>query len=100
MTGVQTCALPISKEIQSYEPKIALIGGIDGLKFYRNIANFLTEILSSTSIVFIEIGNNQAKEVMKIFKSKKIKCLELAKDIQQLNRLLILQKNQYKINVD
>ena len=89
-----------TKEIQSYEPKIALIGGIDGLKFYRNIANFLTEILSSTSIVFIEIGNNQAKEVMKIFKSKKIKCLELAKDIQQLNRLLILQKNQYKINVD
>ena len=87
-------------EIQSYEPKMALNGGIDGLKFYRNIANFLTEILSSTSIVFIEIGNNQAKEVMKIFKSKKIKCLELAKDIQQLNRLLILQKNQYKINVD
>ena len=89
-----------TKEIQSYEPKIALIGGIDGLKFYRNIANFLPEILSSTSIVFIEIGNNQAKEVMKIFKGKKIKCLELVKDIQQLNRLLILQKNQYKINVD
>ena len=89
-----------TKEIQSFEPKIALIGGIDGLKFYRNIANLLPEILSSTSVVFIEIGNNRAKEVMQIFKNKKIECLELAKDIQHLNRLLVLQKNKYKINVD
>jgi len=89
-----------AKEIQSFEPKIALIGGIDGLNFYRNIANFLPQILSSASIVFIEIGNNQAKDVMRIFKNEKIGCLELAKDIQHLNRLLVLQKNKYKINVD
>ena len=81
-----------TKEIQLYEPKKALIGGIDGLKFYRNIANFLYEILSSTSVVFIEIGNNRAKEVMQIFKYKKIECLELAKDIQHLNRLLVFAK--------
>ena len=81
-----------TKEIQSFEPKIALIGGVDGLKFYRNIAYLLPEILSSTSVVFIEIGNNQAKEVMQIFKKKKIKCLEVVKDTQQLNRLLVLQK--------
>ena len=82
-----------TKEIQFFEPKIALIGGIDGLKFYRNIADLLPDILSSTSVVFIEIGNNQAKDVIQIFKNKKIKCLELAKDIQHLNRLLVLQKN-------
>jgi len=79
-------------EIQLFEPKIALMGGIDGLKFYRNIANLLPQILCSTSVVFIEIGYNQGKEVMQIFKKKKIKCLELANDIQQLNRLLVLQK--------
>jgi release factor glutamine methyltransferase len=81
-----------TKEIQSFEPKIALIGGIDGLKFYRDIAYLLPDILSSTSVVFIEIGNNQAKETIQIFKKKKIKCLEIVKDIQQLNRLLVLQK--------
>ena len=81
-----------TKEIQSFEPKIALIGGIDGLKFYRDIAYLLPDILSSTSVVFVEIGNNQAKEVIQIFKKKKIKCLEIVKDIQQLNRLLVLQK--------
>ena len=81
-----------TKEIQTFEPKIALIGGIDGLKFYRNIANLLPEFLSSTSVVFIEIGSNQAKEVMQIFQNKRIECLELAKDIQHLNRLLVLQK--------
>jgi len=85
-----------TKEIQSFEPKIALIGGIDGLKFYRNIANFLPEILSSVSIAFIEIGNNQAKEVIEIFKNKNIKCLELAKDIQHLNRLVVLKKKNTK----
>jgi release factor glutamine methyltransferase len=81
-----------TKEIQSFEPKIALIGGIDGLKFYRDIAYLLPDILSSTSVVFVEIGNNQAKEAIQIFKKKKIKCLEIVKDIQQLNRLLVLQK--------
>ena len=81
-----------TKEIQSFEPKIALIGGIDGLKFYRDIAYLLPDILSSTSVVFVEIGNNQAKEAIQIFKKKKIKCLEVVKDIQQLNRLLVLQK--------
>jgi len=81
-----------TKEIQSFEPKIALIGGIDGLKFYRDIAYLLPDILSSTSVVFIEIGNNQAKEAIQIFKKKKIQCLEIVKDIQQLNRLLVLQK--------
>ena len=81
-----------TKEIQSFEPKIALIGGIDGLKFYRDIAYLLPDILSSTSVVFVEIGNNQAKEAIQIFKKKKIKCLEIVKDIQKLNRLLVLQK--------
>ena len=51
-------------------------------------------------LLIAEIGNNQAKDVIQIFKNKKIKCLELAKDIQHLNRLLVLQKNKYKINVD
>jgi len=82
-----------TKEIQSYEPKIALIAGTDGLKFYRNIANLMPKILSKTSFAFVEIGNNQAKEVIQIFNNKKIKCLELAKDIQHLNRLIVLKKS-------
>jgi len=89
-----------TKEIQLFEPKIAFIGGNDGLKFYRKIANYLPKILSLRSVVFIEIGSNQARQVTQIFKNKKIKCLELVKDIQHLNRLLVLKKNKYKINVD
>jgi len=82
-----------SKEIQLFEPKIALIGGFDGLKFYRNIAAFLPKILKVKSLAFLEIGNKQKNQVIKIFKNKKIKCQKIVKDIQNFNRLLVLKKN-------
>jgi len=41
---------------------------------------------------FIEIGSNQAEKTIKIFESNKINCLKVAKDIQNLDRVLILNK--------
>ena len=83
----------VSSEIKLFEPKIALIAKNNGLEFYEKIANILPKILKTKSLAFIEIGPNQAEQVISIFKSQNVVCLRIVKDIQNLNRMLILNKS-------
>ena len=79
--------------IRFFEPKIALVALDDGYEFYNRISGILPKILNKKSLAFIEIGSSQAKKAISIFRSKGINCLELVKDIQNLDRLLILNKS-------
>ena len=89
----ETDYIKSSQEIQLYEPRIALVASNNGYEFYEKISNILPNILSNTSRAFIEIGSTQAKKTINIFKLKQINCLDVVKDIQNLNRLLILNKS-------
>ena len=81
-----------SLEIKLYEPKSALIASESGYEFYYKIAKILPNIMHKKSRAFMEIGSNQADKAIKIFKLNNINCLETAKDIQNLDRTLILNK--------
>ena len=81
-----------SLEIKLFEPKIALISLKNGYEFYEKISKILPNILHYNSKVFIEIGYHQASKAIKIFESTNIACLKVVKDIQNLDRLLILNK--------
>ena len=82
-----------SSEILLYEPKIALEAKNNGLEFYYKISKILPKILDINSKAFIEIGCNQAKEAINIFNINNFNCLKIVKDIQNLNRLLVLNKS-------
>ena len=82
-----------SSGIQLFEPKIAFIALNDGLEFYERISNILPSILTNNSKAFLEIGSSQAKKIINIFKSNNLNCLKVVKDMQNLNRLLILNKS-------
>ncbi|MDI6641905.1 MAG: peptide chain release factor N(5)-glutamine methyltransferase, partial [Elusimicrobiota bacterium] len=62
-----------SKEVQQlqkeilYEPREAIDGGPDGLKFYRIISEISKTILKKSGYVILEIGYNQLQEVKRIF---------------------------------
>ena len=81
-----------SLEIQKYEPKVALVGTKDGYDFYYRLSKIIPKILDKTSLAFIEIGALQAKKTINIFKSNNVNLVNLVKDIQNLDRLLILNK--------
>ena len=83
----------LSKEILIYEPKIALIAKENGYNFYKKIAKILPKILSNSSKAIIEIGSLQAEKTINIFKVNNINCLKIQKDIQNLDRVLILNKS-------
>ena len=82
-----------SKEIQYFEPKIALIAGKRGLDFFEKISRISNKILSKDSICFLEIGNSQVESVIDLFDNNQINCLEIVKDLQKLNRVLVLKKS-------
>ncbi len=58
----------LQKEVKDYEPRLALDGGVDGLDFYRRIAEDATKYLNRGGILIMEVGIGEAQEVVKLFK--------------------------------
>ena len=50
-------------EVKSFDPKIALIGGSDGLEAYRVITSGAKKLLKKDGVIVLEIGFNQKKLV-------------------------------------
>lgn len=73
----------LSKEVQN-EPKIALDGGEDGLKFYKIIRENVENFLEKDGTLLMEIGYDQKEEVQKLFENSK--CI---KDLAGNDRVII-----------
>ena len=82
----------LQDEVRLYEPRIALDGGLDGLDFYRNIANQSRKFLKNNGNIFLEIGYNQHQEVVDIFEKFNFKFIDSAKDLSGIIRVLEFEK--------
>ncbi|MFH0840391.1 MAG: peptide chain release factor N(5)-glutamine methyltransferase [bacterium] len=75
-----------------YEPVIALRGGRDGLKYYRELARQIKKLKKLDPkleiTIYCEIGHTQTKEFKKIFTIAK--QIKVQKDLAGLNRLAIV----------
>lgn len=78
-------------EIQAHEPKMALDGGKDGLSFYRYISKNIQDYLKNKKMVYIEIGANQASEVIDIFINSGFEHVKTVKDYSKIERVLIFK---------
>ena len=59
----------LQREVRDFEPRIALDGGVDGLDFYRRIAQKVSRYIARGGMLILECGENQAQEIIKIFTS-------------------------------
>lgn len=57
----------LQREVRDFEPRIALDGGVDGLDFYRRIAQKVNRYIARGGMVILECGENQAQDIIKIF---------------------------------
>ena len=79
----------LPKDVQ-YEPKIALDGGIDGLEFYRLIANDAYKFMNNNGYLILEIGYNQKDNVINILeKENRYKSIINIKDYSGNDRAII-----------
>lgn len=82
--------------VKNNEPHLALYGGNDGLKYYKEILSHVSSILSYKSMIAFEIGAGQAKELTKLVKNYFPNShYEIKKDLQGRNRMLFIFNNLF-----
>ena len=57
----------LQREVRDFEPRIALDGGVDGLDYYRKIAQKVNRYIARGGMLILECGENQAQDIIKIF---------------------------------
>ena len=81
----------LDNEVKNFEPTLALDGGIDGLDFYKRIANEGAEKLNDNGLLFLEFGIGQANAIAKLLTENFTKiCIK--KDINGIERMIRAQK--------
>ena len=76
----------LQKEVRSFEPKIALDGGADGLEFYRRIAKVVRRYLVKDGILLLECGEGQTEEILKLFEHRDYAMV--MKDLSGVDRFI------------
>ena len=79
-------------EVKNFEPKLALVGGDDGLKFYREFSNTLQNIMNKKAYFVCEIGINQRQVCEGIFQNSGLYLNKIVKDLQGIERILSFSK--------
>ncbi|MDO4742631.1 MAG: peptide chain release factor N(5)-glutamine methyltransferase [bacterium] len=79
----------------SHEPQMALDGGPDGLKFYRNITKNAAQMLNSGGKLMFEVGYNQAASVTKLLLDSGFCDVEVYKDYGGNDRVVSGMKKQH-----
>lgn len=75
--------------VKNFDPKIALDGGKDGLKFYKVIAENSQNFLNSQGVLILEIGYNQASDVSNLLAQNKFTSIKVLKDYSGNDRVVI-----------
>jgi release factor glutamine methyltransferase len=82
----------LEPEVRDYEPKMALDGGADGLDFYRRIAAEAGAFLRPGGRTMLELNDNGAPQVGKIFEHEGWKVEAIEPDYNQYQRIFIAHK--------
>lgn len=67
-------------EIRNHEPALALLGGSDGLKYARKIAETAGRVLRRQGVLLVEVGYGQAEDVGEIFRRSGFSGIVSVKD--------------------
>lgn len=79
-------------EVKEHEPFIALDGGADGLKFYRIISSEAKKYLKVGGILTVEIGYDQGRQVVDLFRQGGYKDVCIQKDLSGNDRMVVAVK--------
>ena len=79
----------LPKEVKNFEPKIALLGGEDGLKHIREIIQKAPLFLRKNGWLILENHFDQGKKVKELFIENKFKSVEIVQDLSGVGRFTI-----------
>ena len=80
----------LQPEIKNWEPRNALDGGADGLRYYREILAEAPKYLAMDGFVFLEAGEGQADMVAAIAMQNRFWKVSVIKDYAGIERIVIV----------
>ena len=90
----------MSEDTLLHEPDEALFAEDEGLYFYNEISGKGMEYLQNEGFLLFETGYRQAETVKKIMKITGYKNINIIKDIQNIERVVIGQKIEKEVQED
>lgn len=79
----------LQREVREFEPRLALDGGEDGLKFYRDIAKAAPLYLKEGGYLAFEIGYDQRADIENILRENNFINIESFKDYGDKDRVVL-----------
>jgi release factor glutamine methyltransferase len=79
----------LAPEVREHEPRSALDGGVDGLNFYRSLAELGRPLLKPAGRLMVECGDGQAESVRGLLENQKWIVEEIVQDYTQRARIVI-----------
>ena len=79
----------LPKEVKNFEPKVALIGGEDGLKHIREIIQKAPLFLKEKGWLILENHFDQGEKVKQLLIKNKFTSIEIIKDLSGIGRFTI-----------
>ena len=85
----------LDKDVLSYEPKLALDGGLDGLSEIRKVIKTSSELIKLNGKLILEIAHDQKKMVKKMLNDYGFFINKVAKDLANNNRCIVSTKIKF-----
>ena len=79
----------LPKEVKNFEPKVALLGGEDGLKHIREIIQKAPLFLKENGWLILENHFDQSEKVKQLLIKSKFTSIEIVKDLSGIGRFTI-----------
>ena len=77
----------LESEVKDFEPRLALDGDADGMKFYKIIAENYEDYLVDNGVLALELGYDEANDIRALFEGKNV---VIKKDLANLDRVAII----------
>ena len=82
----------LQPEVASFEPRLALDGGADGLIAYRRLAPAAARLLAEGGLAAFEVGLGQADSVIGIGQTARLRHIATASDLGAVPRCVLFRK--------
>ncbi len=81
----------LESSVKDFEPKLALVGGVNGLDFYSILSKTVKPHINVGGKIFFEIGKDQGEKVVQLFSDPCWKKKEIVKDWSGHDRFVFLE---------
>jgi len=88
----------LQPEVSEWEPREALDGGEDGMRFHREIINNAAEWLKPRGLLCLEVGFGQGEHVAEIAEKCGFVDVSIVNDLAGIARVLIARRNDENIS--